>query len=489
MSEQQQQQRQHQQQHHHHHQSGKPVHEERVTAKYPQSEYLCRLNFFNKLPPMPCESKFLKLPFNPSDYDRYQLTSLELKRKYEPVVPTRIAVFARDFIDPATYTTAAATSTGDAKSPSQAQSEPRFLPIEDFELLEDTDPYKLEYDAYLAAAATTTTTTTSTSTSSSTTTTAAASGDKRKRKSTAGGGGGGKDNSEGPKEKRARVEARPDTLEGQREIIERSFEDAKKAISKHPSDSTLRPVEVLPVFPSFELYGAENIYVRMMGNPLYDRETNKAEDKKALGAMSPATRSVIRGVTDCRRGGVNGNFAQMLYPDARATAEAVKEGALRQGEEEVYTYSGYFEMPANTPDKAPVGSLDRRCLGLVISENSHKNDSVPGANFVAEYVRFKSLFQMQRAADVEPDDKNPYVRVSTRKMTRDEEDEFERRAAALSKPDRGGPGETELGPGNGGGGGDDDDDEAEDEYGDVNEAAATATTVATATATTPSDSD
>jgi RNA polymerase II-associated factor 1 len=38
--------------------------------------------------------------------------------------------------------------------------------------------------------------------------------------------------------------------------IEKSFEDAKKK-PVHPTDSSIQPVDILPVLPSFELMGNE----------------------------------------------------------------------------------------------------------------------------------------------------------------------------------------------------------------------------------------
>lgn len=447
-----------QHQHHHHHGQHRDAN---LTAKYVKSDFLCRLNFNNKLPPIPCESKLLSLPFNPNDYDKYKLTTLELKRKFKPVIPKRTAVFARDFIDPATYTapTTTTTTTTTTTNPPPTKKG-KFLDIEDFELFEDTNPYKLEFDAYLAAKdaeaerlrresaeeakkeAKRKRQQAKSSSSSSSSTAAAGAG--------SGGDGGDKKRAKSSATSSVKItDIKPDSLENQRAIIERSFEAIKEARFVHPDNPNAKCTCVIPVFPSFELYGVDNIYVRSKANPLYDRETSAAEDRKAADADSLTARSVIRGVTDeGRRKGEEKHIIQVLYPDGAATREA-SESQKIEPNEEVYTYSGFFESEF---------VLEKRNLGLVVSVNAHKEDSVPGAEFVAEYFRLANTMQLQRANGVDMTGKKRYVRVGKRDMNQKEESEFERRQEALSKPDRGNLYEMEIPAG-----GNDEEEDEEDE--------------------------
>lgn len=441
MSEQQHQHRQQQQQqpqrpHRHHHGSS-------LTAKYIKGDFLCRLNFNNKLPPIPCESKLLNLPFNPSEYDKYQLTTLELKRKYEPVIPKRTAIFARDFIDPSTYTPTADTTTTTTPSSSSSSSSTqqpsskraKFLDIEDFELLEDTNPYKLDFDAYLAA---------KDAEEEKARREAAAAEEEAKRETKR----RQQKSSSSSDAKRSvspshasTANIKPDTLENQRTIIEQSFEDAKNVNNfKHPENSNAVVVDSIPVFPSFELYGVENVYVRSQANPLFDRETTAEENASAVSREGPAARSIIRGVTGLKKAGARRNLAQLLYPDAKATKEADEAGKLAvatgEGGEEVYTYSGFFESEFVT---------EKRCFGLVISKNEHKNDSVPDANSVAEYLRLDNVLILRRTSGVDGGDESKlFVKIGKREMNAKEESEFERKQEVLLKPDRGNPYEMEM---------------------------------------------
>lgn len=468
-----QQQQSQQQQHHHHRQ------DTNLTAKFLKDDFICRLNYNNKLPPIPVESKLLSLPFKPSDYDKYQLTTLELKRKYDPVIPKRIAIFARDFIDPATYTPVNNdTSTNTTNTMQQPVAKRgKFLDIEDFELLEDTNPYKLEFDSYLAAkdaeeeksrrdaeeeAKREAKRRQQKSHSANSDSKRSSSGQMTSSSQSQSQSSTSSSSSSSSSTTKDTVEFfRTDTLSGQRSIIEKSFEDAKKLNIKHPENPSLKVDQIIPIFPSFELYGVENVYVRSRTNPLFDRETSKAEDRDAAAKGGLAARSVIRGVTGVRRAGGNAqsHLIQVLYPDDRATKEGVESQKIGNNEE-VYTYSGFFDSE---------NMFEKRTFGIVLSKNKHKNDSLPGVENVAEYLRFGNMFQLKRvsggavtAVVADGEEKGMYTRVGRRDMNGKEEAEFEKKQEALSKPDRGNVYETEAALQ------DDEDDEEEDEEGGVN---------------------
>jgi len=72
--------------------------------KQKTSEFLCKVKYFNNLPPIPFDPKFLNYPFDKLRYIRYSTTSLDKNYKQvlhnEPDLGINI-----DLIDPQAYRT------------------------------------------------------------------------------------------------------------------------------------------------------------------------------------------------------------------------------------------------------------------------------------------------------------------------------------------------------------------------------------------------
>lgn len=125
---------------------------------------------------------------------------------------------------------------------------------------------------------------------------------------------------------------RQDTVDAKIKVIEDGFEVTKRPPT-HPTNPSLKPVEVLPVFPDFELWSTRYIEAVYKGDPLTSLEQFKN--------MGPNTQQEIRTKAILR--GCGNNVVAFLTP--RHTPKA--DGS--QDYEQIRTF--HFELDQNTEHK------------------------------------------------------------------------------------------------------------------------------------------
>lgn len=189
-----------------------------------RSELVCRVKYNNTLPDIPFDPKFITYPFESNRFIQYKPTSLERTYKYDMLTEHDLGVTI-DLINPETY----------KLSPNiYADSEDERLLEEEISTLHDsrrsrhhntsvswlrkTEYISTEYNRFTQKS------------------------DKHETKV-------------GFKLKQImREEDLYKDRDSQIKAIEKTFENAKSNIAKHYSKPGVTPVEILPVFPDFDLW-------------------------------------------------------------------------------------------------------------------------------------------------------------------------------------------------------------------------------------------
>jgi len=201
------------------------------------SPFICPTRFRNNLPDVPFYPKFLQYPFDNMRYVRYVPTSLE--KNYKHILLTEPDLGIPDLIDPDAY------ATPQSRLPLPPEDEQLIRP----ELNNTATPVKqvnrplvtwlrkteymtAEYDRLYGGA-------------------------REVEKQTV-----GKQTAKDLEES-GDSEFNPELL---RQAIEDSFEKAKKR-PIHPTNPSLKAVQILPVFPDFELWGNSYQHVIFDGDP------------------------------------------------------------------------------------------------------------------------------------------------------------------------------------------------------------------------------
>eukprot|EP00741_Cyanophora_paradoxa_P002662 tig00000615_g2583.t1 len=216
------------------------------------SEFLCRLKFKNTLPELPFDPKFRAFPFDPMRFVRYATTSLERHYKHEIHVEPDLGI-PIDLVDPSLYRAPVPTP------------------------LDPADAAILSADAPAAEAA--------------------AAGRKGKQRPNvswlyrnvymSNEGESSKRASRPSADKAVEVEAVV-TRESQIQNIENTFNAAKQA-PVHPTDRTLVPEVVVPIFPDLELWPNQYAHIVFDSDPVEEvagKEEGGAVDREELSAGS-----------------------------------------------------------------------------------------------------------------------------------------------------------------------------------------------------------
>jgi RNA polymerase II-associated factor 1 len=199
------------------------------------------MRFYNNLPPIPFDPKMICSPFDPQRFARYKTTSLEIHHQHVLLTEPDLGI-PIDLIDPSTYKVPVprpALHEEDEAILTETATDTK-LPKKRPETARPTNvPWLRKHTEFISSEE------------------GAA---KKVKKGTEARGGYAT-------QKRQEKEAKESrTTEEIVKAIERGFELAKKP-PVHPTDPSLKPVEILPVFPDFRLWPNSYSLVVFDANP------------------------------------------------------------------------------------------------------------------------------------------------------------------------------------------------------------------------------
>jgi len=207
-----------------------------------KSNFVCSLHFMNTLPEVPFEPKFLRMPMD-NKYFEYKTTSLERKYKYQPISDVDVGVNL-DLIDYSVY-----------EIPKQV---PELDPL-------DLDLVNAVVDSKVVRR--------STMSMKKDLLKKTSSVQKKKKKN----------KTRTIKEEISvdelikQIES-PDYLPEQIKKIEDSFDENMNLEFKHPTNTSLKPIEVLPIYPSEDLWGNQYLEFVFDSDPVIIK--NKAVEEE-----------------------------------------------------------------------------------------------------------------------------------------------------------------------------------------------------------------
>jgi len=213
------------------------------------SEFLCRMKFGNKLPDIPFDPKLLKYPFDPSRFTRYSTTSLEINYQHVLLTEPDLGI-SIDLIDPSTYDipkNPTPLHPKDARLVAfKDQKEATQKPVRRSSMMErPAVSWLRKQTEYLSSDFESTY------------------GSKKKSK-------------DGTMEGRVGIVAEKRALEAGTlhrtraevvRLIENTFEVAQR-VPVHKTNKSLKPVEIIPVFPDFELWSNQYAQVVFDADPI-----------------------------------------------------------------------------------------------------------------------------------------------------------------------------------------------------------------------------
>jgi len=247
------------------------------------SEFICTMKFRNTLPDIPFDPKFLVYPFDVHRYVRYVPTSLETSYKH-PLLARPDDAIPIDLIDPDTY------NPPDPKPPLSPSDEQLIRPVAasastgreknrpTVAWLRKTEYITSEYDKLYGQ------------------------GDRADLKHQLG------------KQTALELEKAGEmnrNTEAQIKAIESSFQAASHP-PVHPSDPSLTPTLILPIFPDFQLW--PNLYSKVVfdGDPQpQSTSTGKVKNKKLEWLLNHA---VLNALSHTSKNGTQQNFITYLVP-------------------------------------------------------------------------------------------------------------------------------------------------------------------------------
>ncbi|EDO42996.1 predicted protein, partial [Nematostella vectensis] len=281
-----------------------------------RSDFVTRIKYNNNLPDIPFDAKFISYPFEGNRFVQYKPTSLEKNYKHELLTDIDLGVNI-DLIDPQMYAVDP-NATLDPADEKLLEEDAVVMPDKkrtrhhnkNVSWLRKTEYISTEYNRA--------------QTSNEMAETKVGFSIKKKFKGT-----------DLYKDRDSQLAA-----------IENTFEAAKKPIHHHPSKPNLTPVEVLPVFPDFQMWGYPCAHVVFDTDPA-------PRDRKGPAQVDEMSQAMIRGMVDAS----GDQFVAYFLPDKETLNKRKRdheEMADYQDEEE-YVYKMAREYNWNVKNKSTKG--------------------------------------------------------------------------------------------------------------------------------------
>ncbi|XP_044161553.1 RNA polymerase II-associated factor 1 homolog [Bufo gargarizans] len=281
-----------------------------------RSGVVCRVKFCNSLPDIPFDPKFITYPFDQNRFVQYKATSLEKQHKHDLLTEPDLGVTI-DLINPDTYRidTNVLLDIADEKlleeeiqAPSSSKRSQQHAKVVPW--MRKTEYISTEFNRYGIS-------------------------------------------NEKPEVKigvSVKQQFTEDDIykdrDSQISAIEKTFEDAQKAITQHYSKPRVTPVEVMPAFPDFKMWINPCAQVIFDSDPAPKEATGSA----ALDMMSQA---MIRGMMD-----EEGNqFVAYFLPGEETMRKRKRDQdeGLDYMAEDIYDYKIAREYNWNVKNKASKG--------------------------------------------------------------------------------------------------------------------------------------
>lgn len=292
--------------------------EGRRSGSHPPSkpEFVCRVKYNNHLPDIPFDAKFVAYPFEANRFVQYKPTSLEKNYRHELLTEVDLGVNI-DLIDPGTY----AIDPNVSLHPTDEkllEEEPIGLTDQkrsrqhnkSVSWLRKTEYISTEYNRF--------------QTSNEQMETKVGYVMKKKFQGT-----------DVYKDRDSQVEA-----------IQATFEAAQKPIHHHPSKRGIKPVDVLPVFPDFQMWSQPCAHVIFDTDPAPRGGHAAAKPEEMCQAM-------IRGMVDAQ----GDQFVAYFLPEeeTRRKRKRDQDEVKDYTEDEEYLYKMAREYNWNVKNKASQG--------------------------------------------------------------------------------------------------------------------------------------
>lgn len=281
-----------------------------------KADFVSRVKYNNSLPDIPFDAKFIAYPFESNRFVDYKPTTLEKNYKHEMLTEVDLGVNI-DLIDPDTYAIDHNVSL-DPDDEKLLEEEPMNLPDKkrtahhnkNVSWLRRTEYISTEYNR--------------SRTSNEMVETKVGFNVKKKFQGT-----------DIYKDRESQIAA-----------IESTFDAAQRPILRHPTKPGVTPLEVLPVFPDFQMWAQPCAHVIFDTDPTPRGRGGPAEDEEMSQAM-------IRGMVDAS----GDQFVAYFLPsqDTIRKRKRDQEGEMEFTEEEEYEYKMAREYNWNVKNKATKG--------------------------------------------------------------------------------------------------------------------------------------
>lgn len=281
-----------------------------------KADFVSRVKYNNNLPDIPFDAKFIAYPFESNRFVDYKPTTLEKNYKHEMLTEVDLGVNI-DLIDPDTYAIDHNVSL-DPDDEKLLEEEPVNLPDKkrtahhnkNVSWLRRTEYISTEYNR--------------SRTSNEMVETKVGFNVKKKFQGT-----------DIYKDRESQIAA-----------IESTFDAAQRPILRHPTKPGVTPLEVLPVFPDFQMWAQPCAHVIFDTDPTPRGRGGPAEDEEMSQAM-------IRGMVDAS----GDQFVAYFLPSKETIRKRKRdqEGETEYTEEEEYEYKMAREYNWNVKNKATKG--------------------------------------------------------------------------------------------------------------------------------------
>ncbi|KXJ17742.1 RNA polymerase II-associated factor 1-like [Exaiptasia diaphana] len=281
-----------------------------------KSDFVCRVKYNNSLPDIPFDAKFITYPFEGSRFVQYKPTSLEKNYKHELLTDVDLGVNI-DLIDPNMYAFDP-NATLDPADEKLLEEDSVVMPDQkrtrhhnkNVSWLRKTEYISTEYNRAL--------------TSNEMAETKVGYHIRKKFKG-----------SDLYKDRESQLAA-----------IENTFDAAKKPIHRHPSKSNITPVEILPVFPDFQMWSYACAHVVFDSDPT-------PRDQKGPAQIDEMSQAMIRGMVDAS----GDQFVAYFLPSNETLGKRKRdqETATDYMDEEEYEYKMAREYNWNVKNKSTKG--------------------------------------------------------------------------------------------------------------------------------------
>ncbi|PFX27167.1 RNA polymerase II-associated factor 1 homolog [Stylophora pistillata] len=281
-----------------------------------KADFVSRVKYNNNLPDIPFDAKFIAYPFESNRFVDYKPTTLEKNYKHEMLTEVDLGVNI-DLIDPDTYAIDHNVSL-DHDDEKLLEEEPVNLPDKkrtahhnkNVSWLRRTEYISTEYNR--------------SRTSNEMVETKVGFNVKKKFQGT-----------DIYKDRESQIAA-----------IESTFDAAQRPILRHPTKPGVTPLEVLPVFPDFQMWAQPCAHVIFDTDPTPRGRGGPAEDEEMSQAM-------IRGMVDAS----GDQFVAYFLPSKETIRKRKRdqEGETEYTEEEEYEYKMAREYNWNVKNKATKG--------------------------------------------------------------------------------------------------------------------------------------